>query len=253
MEKQGVEGVIQQNMGVEHDDSRRSIINVFNSVPGDLENFVAGDVRVALVPGRSRLIAPTQEQDELFYFFEGEAYFKIFSRQKPAEGKYHLDAGDRIVFPQGFAYIGGATKESVIVACSKQRNSSAGKALGMTYRNLEPDRSRGISIFSLFDRISGFYARQVKIAKVHTDAELGNHYHNYCELFFMIRGEAKATVQHILGTGKRDYPLAAGDELMIPKGYAHKIEAKAGTVLLGCTSSPYVSPEHNDHEPEFEL
>jgi mannose-6-phosphate isomerase-like protein (cupin superfamily) len=240
-------------MGIEHEDSRRSIINVFNAVPEDLENFVAGDVRVALVPGRSRLIAPTQEQDELFYFFEGQSYFKIFRRQNPAEGKYRLEAGDRIVFPNGFAYIGGATEDSIIVACSKQRNSTAGKPLGMTYRNLEPDIDRGITVFPLFDKISGFYARQVKIAKVHVDAELGNHYHNYCEIFFMIRGEAKATVQHILGTGKRKYDLVPGDELLIPKGYVHKIEAKAGTVLLGCTSSPYISPEKNDHKPEFEL
>jgi mannose-6-phosphate isomerase-like protein (cupin superfamily) len=253
MEKQGVEGVIKQNMGVEHDDSRRSIINVFNAVPEDLENFVAADVKVALVPGRSRLIAPTQEQDELFYFFEGTAYFKIFRRQNPAEAKYRLDAGDRIVFPKGFAYIGGATEDSIVVACSKHMNSTAGKPLGLTYRNLEPDMDRNKAVFPLFDKISGFYARHVKVVKMNSDSEIGGYYHNYCEMLFMVRGEAKATVQHILGTGKRKYDLVPGDELLIPKGYAHKVEAKAGTVMVSCTSSPYSSKEKNSHEPEFQL
>ncbi len=63
------------------------------------------------------------------------------------------------------------------------------------------------------------------------------------EGIFALKDPARELIEH--------YNLAKGDRLFIPRRIAHKATVKAGSILVGCTEEPYLSPEHNDHKCEF--
>lgn len=91
-----------------------------------------------------------------------------------------------------------------------------------------------------------FIARQIKILEVKTDCVLGNHYHNYAELFYVLKGEM---VYHLEDVNKKDYKrvvLVAGEVLIISPRIAHTAEAKAGTITIEATEIPYISAQCND-------
>ncbi len=101
-------------------------------------------------------------------------------------------------------------------------------------------------------RFWGFVARQVKFAELKEDAVLGGHYHNYPELFYFQEGEGTFILRDIRGRyPDEEHHMVKHDRLFIPRGIAHKALIKAGSVLVGCTKQPYVSPKHNDHKVEF--
>ena len=92
-----------------------------------------------------------------------------------------------------------------------------------------------------------FTARQVKILEVKTDSVLGDHYHDYDEIFYLLRGQAVIEVENVNTKEKGGYCLSAGDKIFFPKKVAHRLLVKANSVLIGCTDEPYL--EEGGHHP----
>ena len=83
------------------------------------------------------------------------------------------------------------------------------------------------------------------------DAILGGHYHDYRELFYMLKGDATFYLEDPKTRDRIFYHLDEGSRLLIPAFIAHKAEVKAGSILVGFTEKPYLSPEVNDTKYEL--
>ncbi len=116
----------------------------------------------------------------------------------------------------------------------------------------EDDRRALLTAFNGDKNLGDFAARQVKFARMKIDATLGGHYHpDYREVFYMLEGSAEFTLEDI-ETKERDIiVLREGDMIMIPPMMAHMALVNAGSILVGCTEKPYISPEVNDARYEF--
>jgi cupin superfamily acireductone dioxygenase involved in methionine salvage len=101
---------------------------------------------------------------------------------------------------------------------------------------------------SLFN--GGFQAKQIKIIKVKRDSILGNHYHNYREMFYVLKGQAYYTLENIETKEHKGMFLDIGDRLIIDSKIAHKAFLKTGTITIEATESEYISPEFNDKRYE---
>jgi quercetin dioxygenase-like cupin family protein len=108
------------------------------------------------------------------------------------------------------------------------------------------DERRDLSI--LFN--GDFNAKQIKIIKVKKDSILGNHYHEYREMFYVLKGQALYDLENV-DTKDTDWVmLYAGDRMIIDKHIAHKAKFVEGTITIESTESEYISPEFNDHKYE---
>jgi mannose-6-phosphate isomerase-like protein (cupin superfamily) len=85
-----------------------------------------------------------------------------------------------------------------------------------------------------------FTARQVKVLEVKADAVLGEHYHDYDEMFYLLKGQAVIEVENVETKDRGGYQLSAGDRIFFPKKVAHRLWVKADSVLIGCTDQPYL-------------
>ena len=100
------------------------------------------------------------------------------------------------------------------------------------------------SISAIFN--GDFTAKQVKILHIKQDSILGNHYHNYRELFYVLSGESIYLLENI-ETKEREYViLSEGYRLIIQPNVAHRAEMTKGTVMLEATEEPYISASQND-------
>lgn len=87
-----------------------------------------------------------------------------------------------------------------------------------------------------------FVARQVKVLKIKQPSILGNHYHEYAEMFYVFDGEVTYTLESV-ETGERQVvTMSAGDRLIISPKIAHKAQMAEGTVMIEATEQPF-SPE----------
>lgn len=103
----------------------------------------------------------------------------------------------------------------------------------------EDERRKLAAIFN-----GEFIAKQVKLLKIKKPSTLGNHYHHYSELFYVLEGEATYTLESV-ETGERQVvKMKASDRLIIAPGIAHKAQMAKGTVMIEATEEPY-SPESN--------
>ena len=107
----------------------------------------------------------------------------------------------------------------------------------------EDERRKLTAIFN-----DDFNAKQVKIIEVKKDSILGNHYHTYRELFYILKGSGVFHLVDIKTGGKSIVPLMEGVRLIIAPEIAHKVEMKEGTISIEATEFPYESPEVNDRE-----
>lgn len=100
-----------------------------------------------------------------------------------------------------------------------------------------------------------FTARQAKLALVkNREATLGRHWHDYAELFFVIRGQATFHCVSVTKPGQEtEQQLLETEKLLIPAHTAHMATVSPGTLLLGFTEQEYLSPEVNDHRWEAEI
>ena len=117
------------------------------------------------------------------------------------------------------------------------------------------DERRDLSI--LFN--GDFNAKQIKLIKVKKDSILGNHYHEYREMFYILKGQAKYFLEdidldHIATTSfydrEKELTLKQGDLLIIQPRIAHKAMFHKGTITIEATESEYISPEFNDKKYE---
>ena len=100
------------------------------------------------------------------------------------------------------------------------------------------------SITALFN--GDFFANQVKILRIKKQSVLGNHYHRYRELFYVLEGQVTYLLENVATQEKQMITLGQGDRLIIEPNVAHKAEMFEGTVTLEATEESYVSAEKND-------
>lgn len=105
----------------------------------------------------------------------------------------------------------------------------------------EDDRRSLLAIFN-----GDFVAQQVKIVQVKKATVMGNHYHPYSELFYVLQGEATYYLKSVNTGEKRVVILRKGDRLIIAPEIAHKAEMAEGTITIEATEQLYMSPEVND-------
>ena len=91
-----------------------------------------------------------------------------------------------------------------------------------------------------------FTAKQIKIIKIKVDSELGNHYHEYHETFYVLKGEANYTLINIDTGEKKTLTLKEGQRMTIKPRIAHKAIIKAGTLMIEGTGKEYISAQEND-------
>jgi mannose-6-phosphate isomerase-like protein (cupin superfamily) len=127
------------------------------------------------------------------------------------------------------------------------------KIKGVEYesRGVDHEDNRRVLLTMFNGDLEDFVARQVKILVLKEDAVIGGHYHDYGELFYLFDGAGSFKLKDIDRNVVEQYNLGKGDRLFIPKGVAHKGSFKRGSVLIGCTEIPYLSPENNDHRYDF--
>lgn len=98
-----------------------------------------------------------------------------------------------------------------------------------------------------------FVARQVKILHIKKDSVLGNHYHRYRELFYILQGRAVFYLERVPKRGTAVVNMEVGDRLVLHSGVAHRVKMFEGTITVEATESTYVSPEANDIPYEVHL
>ena len=110
----------------------------------------------------------------------------------------------------------------------------------------EDERRLLTSIFN-----GDFTAQQVKILEVKRDSVLGEHYHLYQEMFYLLRGRTVTVeLQDIESKRSTTLILAAGERLVIPPKVAHTFHVTADVVLIACTDQKYTGHDHPYH-PEW--
>ena len=108
------------------------------------------------------------------------------------------------------------------------------------------------TLFTAFNGDLGdFVAKQVKFAVMKEKAILGGHFHDYDELFYLLKGNGIFTLKDIKNDFMEEYEMKKGSRIYIPKGIPHEAELEEDSILVGCTAEPYISPEHNDRKYEF--
>ncbi len=105
----------------------------------------------------------------------------------------------------------------------------------------EDERRRLTAIFN-----GEFIAKQIKLLNIKKTSILGNHYHNYSELFYIYQGQAVFTLVDVDTKERKDITLNQGDRLIISPRIAHKVKMEEGTLTIEATEQAYVSPEAND-------
>lgn len=103
----------------------------------------------------------------------------------------------------------------------------------------EDERRRLSAIFN-----GEFIAKQVKLINVKKASTLGNHYHYYSELFYVLQGKATYTLENVNTRERQLLKLKAGDRVIIGPEIAHKAEMEKGTVMVEATEEPY-QPSNN--------
>jgi len=107
----------------------------------------------------------------------------------------------------------------------------------------EDARRRLIAVFN-----GTFVAKQIKIIEVKEDSILGNHYHPYEELFYILKGEAHFTLVDIKTGEKKEITLVPSNRMVIGKEIAHKVRMLKDTITIEATEMSYKSPEENDRK-----
>lgn len=111
----------------------------------------------------------------------------------------------------------------------------------------EDERRRISEVFNN----QGIKAEQVKIIDTKSQSDmvvLGNHYHDYKEIYFTAEGEARFILEDIETKERQEYRLnKTTGSIIIPERVAHKVEITGKAMLVGCTERAYIDSEHNDH------
>ena len=105
------------------------------------------------------------------------------------------------------------------------------------------------SITSIFN--GEFTAKQIKLVQIKEDSILGNHYHNYAEIFYMLEGEGEYILKDLNTKETTKIQMKKGDKLRINPRVVHKAKLKKGTVLIEGTEKKYINANINDVKYEL--
>jgi len=118
-------------------------------------------------------------------------------------------------------------------------------------RGVEHEDERRAILVAFNGDLGDFKATQAKIYKIYQEKPLAGHYHKYSEVFYMLKGEAKFTLQDIETKESETYILKDMEVLLVPKRVAHKVVVKKDSMMVGFSEEPFVSNEFNDQKYEF--
>jgi len=91
-----------------------------------------------------------------------------------------------------------------------------------------------------------FASRQLIELEVKADSWLGGHYHEYEEIFYLQKGELDYIWINVDTGERKDFKLKAGQKARIPPRTYHRAFVRAGSVIIGSTEEPFISPEKNN-------
>ena len=91
-----------------------------------------------------------------------------------------------------------------------------------------------------------FVAKQLLFFELKKNSELGGHYHDYEEIFYVIKGQLDYLLIEVKTGKKINFSVKEGQKIFIPAGFYHKAFAKKGTIFIGVTESEFISPEINN-------
>ena len=91
-----------------------------------------------------------------------------------------------------------------------------------------------------------FDAKQVKILRITQGNVLGNHYHHYREMFYLLEGEAIYEFIDLDSSERATIHLEKGGRIVIEPRVAHRAQFLKDTVMVEATEKPYVSAAEND-------
>lgn len=112
-----IQGVIYESRGVDHEDHRRVLMTVFN---GDLEDFVARQVKFVVLKEDATLGGHYHNYDELFYLLEGEGTFTLKDSARELIEQYDMTKGDRLFIPRRIAHKATIKADSVLMGCTEE-------------------------------------------------------------------------------------------------------------------------------------
>jgi len=114
----------------------------------------------------------------------------------------------------------------------------------------EDDRRTLYSVFNGKDR-GDFIAAHLKWFEFKRDSEVGNHYHEYAELFCVLSGKAVYELISVEDPSRREtHTMKRGDILIVPARVVHRGFVKKGSIVISANQEPYVSPQVNDRRME---
>ena len=91
-----------------------------------------------------------------------------------------------------------------------------------------------------------FIARQLLTLETKVDCVLGGHYHEYEEIWYVLKGRLKYEFINIDTNKRQRLTLNSGDKIRIPSRIYHKAYAKKGTIIVGVTEEEFVSDKKNN-------
>ncbi len=117
-----IKGVLHESRGIDHEDHRRTLLTAFN---GDLGDFVAEQVKFAMMKEDAVLGGHFHKYDELFYLLTGEGTFFLKDPAQDAIEQYQLIRGDRLYIPAGIAHKAVIKADSILVGLTAKPYISA--------------------------------------------------------------------------------------------------------------------------------
>ena len=91
-----------------------------------------------------------------------------------------------------------------------------------------------------------FDCKQVKILRVKKGQILGNHYHHYREIRYLLNGKIKYYLRNMVTKEIEEFTMNAGEVMMTDKLIAHTGEYLADSIIIEGTEAEYISAEFND-------
>lgn len=104
----------------------------------------------------------------------------------------------------------------------------------------EDDRRR---IFSVLN--GELNIRDIHILEVKKKSILGNHWHTYPEMMYILKGKGKWWLKHVITGETAEFNLSEGD-IMFKTGFiAHTCEVEEGTIILDASCESWIGEEFN--------
>lgn len=91
-----------------------------------------------------------------------------------------------------------------------------------------------------------FYCEQVKILKVRKGNILGNHYHKYREIRYLLKGKIKYYLESAITKKKCQFIMNEGEVMITDSYIAHTGEFLENSIIIEGTEEKYIDAEHND-------